>query len=318
MLLFSLALIAGLALLVWSADHFVNSSVATARNLGMTPMLIGLTVVAFGTSAPEMIVSATAAFSGASDLAIGNAIGSNIANIGLVLGVTAIISAIPIRPIVLRRELPVLVCTSILACFLLLDGSLSHLDGILLIAMLAGSLFILSRNHIDTHELDEEVAEIPEMKTGKAILFLVGSLLILLASSKLLVWSATEIARTLGVSELIIGLTIVAIGTSLPELAASVVSALKGHHDIALGNVIGSNLFNLLAVMAMPAFISQPMISHDVLYRDYPVMLAITFALATLAYIMRQKGNIGRVTGVSFVSVYGIYLFGLFLSNHSG
>ncbi len=317
MMLFIAGLIFGLALLVWSADKFVNSAVATARNFGMTPMLIGLTVVAFGTSAPEMIVSATAAFEDASDLAIGNAIGSNIANIGLVLAVTAIISAIPIRPIVLKRELPILVTVSVAAFFLLTDGQLGMLDGFILLALLIGSLFLLSRNHLDTHELDDEVAEIPDMPITRSLLWLGASLALLLISSKLLVWSATEIALTLGVSELVIGLTIVAIGTSLPELAASIVSAVKGHHDIALGNVIGSNLFNLLAVMAMPALISQPPVGNVVLLRDYPVMLAMTVALGALAYIMRNKGSLGRIMGISFLIGYCAYLYALFINASS-
>lgn len=314
MLLFTAGLIIGLGVLVWSADRFVDGAVATARNQGMSPMLIGLTIVAFGTSAPEMIVSATAALDGAAGLAIGNAIGSNIANIGLVLGTTALIATIPVKPMVVKREFPILLTTTAITALLLIDGHLGQIDGVILFGMLALSLYFLSRNHIEAPELTEEVDEMPAMNTGKALFTLCIGLILLLASSKLLVWSATGIAREFGVSELIIGLTIVAIGTSLPELAASISSALKGHHDIALGNVIGSNLFNLLAVLPFPGLINPGPIESSVLLRDYSTMFLLTGILAYLAYHAQRKQAISRLSGAFFLVGYTVYLAILYIN----
>jgi len=314
MVLFFAAIIAGLVVLVWSADRFVNGAVSTARNFGMSPMLIGLTIVAFGTSAPEMIVSGTAALSDVSNLAVGNAIGSNIANIGLVLGITALVSPIPLKAIVLKREFPILVITSLLVAILFLDYHLGYLDGIVMIVLLAASMFFLTRNNLDAPEILEEIDEIPSESTAKAITELVISLALLLGSSKLLVWGASGVASDLGVSELIIGLTIVAIGTSLPELAASVASALKGHHDIALGNIVGSNLFNLLAVLPIPALLNPVTLGEEVLLRDYSVMLALTIALAAFGYIMQKKGRLGRRVGISLLTAYFGYMFLLYQS----
>ncbi len=314
MVLFFVAIIAGLVVLVWSADRFINGAVSTARNFGMSPMLIGLTIVAFGTSAPEMIVSGTAALSDASNLAVGNAIGSNIANIGLVLGITALVSPIPLKAIVLKREFPILVAASLMVAILFLDYHLGYLDGIIMILILAVSMFFLTRNNLDAPEILEEIDEIPSESTPKAIIELVVSLAFLLGSSKLLVWGASGIASDLGVSELIIGLTIVAIGTSLPELAASVASALKGHHDIALGNIVGSNLFNLLAVLPIPALLNPVSLESEVLLRDYSVMLALTIALVAFGYIMKKKGRLGRRVGISLLTAYFGYMFLLYQS----
>jgi len=326
MLLFSLAIVTGLIVLIWSADQFVSASVVTALKLGMTPMMIGLTVVAFGTSAPELIVSATAAFDNSSHLAIGNAIGSNIANIALVLGATAMVSAIPLKKSILKVELPILLGATSLATLVIIDGKLTTSDGVILLLILLISLFFLAKfqtkDGIETPELELEIPSLDKEKqlsSQKAIFYLISSLFLLIASSKALVWGAVGIATYLGVSELVIGLTIVAIGTSLPELAASVTSALKGHHDLALGNVIGSNLFNLLAVMAIPTFIGQGRhlgiaISEDVLSRDYALMLALTFGLAIISYLnyMFKKESIGKFVGISFLTIYLIYLFILY------
>lgn len=314
MILFFTGIIAGLIVLVLSADRFVNGSVATARNLGMSPMLIGLTIVAFGTSAPEMIVSGTAALADSSSLAVGNAIGSNIANIALVLGITALVSPIPLKAMVLKREFPVLVIATLAVTVLFLDNHLGVWDGIIMIFILAISMYFLTRNNLDAPELVEEVAEIPSTSTPKAVFQLVVSLALLLASSKLLVWGASGVAREMGVSELIIGLTIVAIGTSLPELAASVASALKGHHDIALGNIIGSNLFNLLAVLPIPALLNPVILDGEVLLRDYSIMLGLTIFLAASAYIMQKKGYLGRALGAFLLLTYAGYLALLYIS----
>ncbi|WP_165855433.1 calcium/sodium antiporter [Marinobacter sp. JSM 1782161] len=303
------ALVAGLVLLIWSADRFVEGSVALARNLGMSPMLIGLTIVAFGTSAPEMLVSATAALTDAPALAVGNALGSNIANVGLVLGITTLVAPIPLKRTVLFRELPILLTVTILVYPLLLDGALSPMDGVIFLVMLAIALFLLSRNNApgDAPEFLEEVEEMPDIQIKGAVTWFVVGLVMLIVSSRILVWGATELALTLGVSELVIGLTIVAIGTSLPELAASVASALKGHHDVALGNIVGSNLFNLLAVLAMPALLNPLPIESDVLIRDYGTMAGLTILLAAFAYGMQKKGKLARFEGGILLAGYIAY-----------
>ncbi|MGH1461055.1 MAG: calcium/sodium antiporter [Neptuniibacter sp.] len=309
-----LALLAGLVLLVWSADRFVIGAAATAKNFGMSPMLIGLTIVSFGTSAPEILVSIMATTSGAGELAIGNALGSNIANIALVLGITALIAPLPVKSGVLKKELPLLLAVTLLAGILLLDLSLNFLDSCILLISLAGCLYLF--NHFQksagTDDLiNEEDEELPELKTAVAAFWLITGLIILAASSKMLVWGASEIAYSLGVSELIVGLTIVAIGTSLPELAASVASALKNHHDIAIGNVVGSNIFNLAAVMAIPGLASPLGLDAEVFSRDYAVMLGLTVLL--LAFALWQKPpSISRIEGGLLATAYAAYLILLY------
>lgn len=319
MLVASLTILFSIALLVWSADKFVNGSASLARNFGMSPLLIGLTVVSLGTSAPEILVSLTAAMVGASGIAIGNAIGSNIANIGLVLGVTALIAPLPVRSALTRKELPILALVTLGAGILLFNLNLSRLDGFLLLGGLCITLYLFATYHPqsdDSKLIEEEVEELPELKTGLAIFWFTAGLILLVASSKALVWAATDIAQLLGVSDLLIGLTIIAIGTSLPELAASVASVLKGHHDIALGNVIGSNIFNLLAVMSLPAVIAPYSFSEQVLWRDYGVMSLFTVILILSCYagINRKKTiNISRTLGALFCAGYTGYLVTLYL-----
>ncbi len=317
MLLFSLAILFGLLFLVLSADRFVSSSVALAKDFGISPFLIGMTIIAFGTSAPEMIVSATAAFSGSSDLAVGNAIGSNIANIGLVLGITTLLATIPIHENMVKKEFPLLTLVTIIGGSLFLDDSLSRIDGLILISLLCFSLYVITRDSSETQNLLDEVDETPPAPITKATLLLLASLVTLLISAKLLVWGASGVARFFVVSELIIGLTIVSIGTRLPELAASVASAMKGHLDMALGNIIGSNLFNLLAVLPLPALIAPPTLDPSVLYRDYTVMLAFTVALMVISIIIRRTPKFkgfGKLTGLTLLSGYFGYLYFLFIS----
>lgn len=303
-----IALITGFIVLVWSADRFVIGAAGTARNFGMSPMLIGLTVVSFGTSAPEILVSAMAATTGAGELAIGNALGSNIANIGLVLGVTALIAPLPVKSKVLKQEVPLLVAITLLAGFVLYDLYLGRFDALLLLSALLLCLYLFARFQRDAgDDVDDDEEPLPELTTSKAIFWLVVGLLLLAGSSRLLVWGATEVALALGVSELIIGLTIVAIGTSLPELAASVASALKGHTDIALGNVVGSNIFNIAAVMAVPGLLAPLTFDLEVLWRDYGVTLALTLLLAVLA-LLQKPPRISRVEGGLLLSAYAAYM----------
>lgn len=320
----ALAILVGFALLVWGADRFVLGASATARNLGVSPLVIGLTIVGFGTSAPEMLVSAIAAWSGSPAMGIGNAIGSNITNVALVLGVTALITPLAVNSETLRREFPVLFVIMLFSLWLLLDGELSRSDGLLLMGGLVAmvywivSLGLRERASEKSGEVDpmasEFAVEIPTtLSQGWALFWVVAGLLVLLASSRLLVWGAVNIAHWLGVSDLVIGLTIVAIGTSLPELAASVMSALKNEHDIALGNVLGSNMFNLLAVLGMPGLIAPSSLPPALLQRDYPVMIGVTITLFAMAYGFRKPGTITRLKGLLLLLAFVGYLGWLFV-----
>ena len=299
-----LALILGFITLVWSADRFLSGAASTATHLGVSKLLIGLTVVSLGTSAPEILVALAAAVDGNALLAVGNAIGSNIANIGLVLGVTAMIAPLPFSKGVLRTELPWLLGATLLTLVLLFDLRLSRLDGLILLGGLAYILYRLvnyqSRSGSTTGVTDvlaEELEELPELSLKQAVFWLIAGLVVLLGSAELLVWAAVEVSEWLGVSELIIGLTVVAVGTSLPELAATVGAAIKGHTDIAIGNVVGSNILNLLAVLSVPGLVSSPMLDIEVLWRDCGMMLALTLALALFAYAIGSRPVITRFEG---------------------
>jgi len=319
MLVDIILILAGFTLLVWGADQFVNGAAGIARNLGVSPLLIGLTIVGFGTSAPEILVSAMASLQGNPGLSIGNALGSNITNIALILGATALIAPLSVKSDTLHREYPLLLLVTFAASGLMLDNNLSVTDGIILLALLvAVMLWIvrlgLKRDHKDP--LIEEIEhELPSaMTTGKAILLFTIGLLVLLASSRMLVIGAVNIATAFGISDVIIGLTIVAIGTSLPELAASIASAMKNEHDLAIGNVIGSNIYNLLAVLCIPALFSPGDFSIEVVLRDIPIMIGLTLALFFMGYSFRSAiGHITRLEGLvlllAFIS-YQTWLFG--------
>ncbi len=312
-----LAVLAGFVALTWGADRFVVGAAATARNLGVPTLVIGLTVVGFGTSAPEILVSAMAALQGNTSLAIGNALGSNITNIALVLGATALIAPLAVHSTVLRREFPVLMAIMLFTLALLTDGRLDRHDGVLLLAGLAVMLYWMVNLGLRARRNDpirsEYAAEIPEaMPLGRALLWLLLGLVVLLLSARLLVWGAVEVATVLGVSDLVIGLTVVAIGTSLPELAASVVSALRHEHDIAIGNIIGSNMYNLLAVLGLPALIHPAAFPPEVLMRDYPVMIILTLGLFAAAYGFRGQGRITRVEGGLLLAAFVGYQYLLF------
>lgn len=312
------AVLAGLVVLVWSADKFVIGAASTARHLGMSPLLVGLTIVSIGTSAPEMFVSAMAALDGSGNLAIGNALGSNITNIAFVLGITALVAPIPIQKKMVRKEFPILLAVSLVGGYALMDLSLDMTDALILVASLVIAMFFLFRGtSADGGDImdAEEAEEIEQTSTASALLWLAVGLIALMISSRLLVWGATGIAQTMGISELVIGLTIVAIGTSLPELAASIASARKGHHDIAIGNIIGSNIFNLLAVMPIPGFIAITQVDNLALYRDYLVMMLLTVALLVLVLLNFRNGTLGRLSGLLLTSSYIAYLVFLYISN---
>ncbi len=314
MILYLLGIIVGFIILVWSADKFVDGAASTAKHLGMPTLLIGIIIVGFGTSAPEMVVSAIAAMEGNTGLALGNAIGSNIVNIALILGITAIIAPITVNSNIVKKEIPLLLLI-VLACgYLLLDNKLTLTEGILLLvgffALVGWSIFAAIKGKGDALESDmeEELIEHPmSLKVG--IIWLIIGLTLLIASSRLLVWGAVGVAHEFGVSDLIIGLTIVALGTSLPELAASIIAARKGEHDIAIGNIVGSNMFNILAVIGIATVIA-PMsnIPFEVLQRDWVVMLLVTVALLVMSYAFRAKnGVITRTEGTILVLCYVAY-----------
>jgi cation:H+ antiporter len=304
-----LAIAFGLVLLVWSADRFIEGAASTARYFGMPPLLIGMVIVGFGTSTPEMVVSALAASQGNPGIALGNAYGSNITNIALILGLVALISPIAVHSQVLRRELPILTAVTLLAAWQIWDGQITRMDALVLLGVFAGlmawTLWQGLRQKSDAmgSEMAHEL-EIHAMPLARAVFWLVIGLLLLILSSRLLVWGAIEIAHSFGVSDLIIGLTIVAIGTSLPELASSVIAARKGEHDIALGNILGSNLFNTLAVVGIAGVIHPMAVGPEVFSRDIAVMTALTISLFIIGYGFRGPGRINRFEGTFLLTCY--------------
>jgi cation:H+ antiporter len=306
-------IIVGIALLVWSADRFVYGAAGTANALGIPPLVIGLTVVGIGTSAPEMLVAAIASLDGNPGLALGNAVGSNIANIALVLGVTIVVMPMTVNSAILKREFPAMAAVMVLALILMADGELGVADGVVLLLATVAMLVWVTRIGLKARGGDpltaELTAEIPtDLSIPKAMLHTIGGLVVLLISSRMVVWGAVNIATDLGVSDLLIGLTVVAVGTSLPELAASVASAVKGEPDLALGNIIGSNMFNLLPVLAMPGLLAPGPFDPDILYRDYPVMLFMTALLFAMAYGF--KGNRRRITrGEGIILLTGFFAY---------
>jgi cation:H+ antiporter len=312
MMLAIAALIAGLVLLVWSADRFVEGSASTARYFGMPPLLIGMVIVGFGTSAPEMVVSALSAYQGNPGIALGNAYGSNITNIALILGLTALISPITVHSQVLRKELPILTAVTALAAWQLWDGDISRFDAVVLLGVFVGlmawTIWQGMRKKADTlgNQVEQEL-EVREMPIRRAIFWLVVGLLLLIASSRILVWGAVEIAHGFGVSDLIVGLTIVAVGTSLPELASSIIAARRKEHDIALGNVLGSNLFNTLAVVGIAGIIHPLAVEPEVLSRDILVMALLTVSLFAIGYGFRGPGRINRIEGAALLACYVSY-----------
>ncbi|WP_394171458.1 calcium/sodium antiporter [Saccharospirillum alexandrii] len=313
MLLAWLAVIAGLALLVWSADKFVEGASVTAKYAGMSPLLIGMVIIGFGTSAPEMVVSAIASLQGNPGLALGNAYGSNITNIGLVIGLVAVIAPIRVQSRILTKELPLLLGVTLLGGYQLLDGELSRLDAYILLLVFFGimgwSILQGRQKPADTLEAEylKEIDSHP-MSLSRAITWLIVGLVLLVISSRLLVWGAVIIAQSFGVSDLIIGLTVVAIGTSLPELASSLVAIKKNEHELALGNVLGSGLFNTLAVVGIAAGIHPLAVDPEVLYRDWVVMAALTIVLLIMGIGLRgRQGRINRVEGGMLLLAYAGY-----------
>lgn len=294
-------LIVGLGFLVWSADKLVFGAAALARNFGISPLVIGMTILAMGSSAPEMMVSATAALDGKTDTAVGNVIGSNIANIALILGITAMIKPLSISSPVLRRELPLMIGVTILSGILLWDSYLGFFEGALLFALFVA--FIITMLRISQKEkqtgdalVEEQESEVPEGVSNKlAAMWVVIGLIVLPLAADMLVNNAVIIAKYFGMSDLVIGLTIIAVGTSLPELAASLAGVMKGEDDMAVGNIIGSNVFNILAVMGIPGILAPSLISEYAMGRDFWVMLAVSLILVAMA--LGKSRSINRIEG---------------------
>jgi len=319
MLIDSVAIITGFIMLIWSADRFIIGAAATARNFDVPPLIIGLTIVGFGTSAPEMMVAGFASYNGSPAMAIGNALGSNITNITLVLGVAALITPLSVHSRIIKKELPILLFATLMVLALMRDTNLGRLDGFILLSSLCLLMWWITwtsmRNLPKDALTDEYIEELPDkMTTSHALFWLVAGLILLTISSKILVWGAVNIAVEFGVSELIIGLTIIAIGTSLPELAASITGALKNEHDIAIGNVVGSNLFNTLGVLSIPALMKPGVLQEDILHRDMPIAFVLTIMLFVMAYGFRAEGRINRLEGSILLGAFIAYQILLFFS----
>ncbi|MGM8848918.1 calcium/sodium antiporter [Salinicola halophyticus] len=304
------AIVLGLGVLVWSADRFVDGASATARHLGLSPLLIGMLVIGFGTSAPELMVSALAAVQGNPGLALGNAYGSNITNIALIVGLVALLSPLAVHSQIIRQELPVLGVMTLISLWCLHDGVISRIDAIVLLALLFGflgySIWRSQRPGKDALQTDMEAdATGQDMSLKQGVIWTLIGLALLIVSSRFLVWGAVTIAEAFGVSDLVIGLTVVAIGTSLPELASSISAVRKGQHDLVLGNVVGSNLLNTLAVVGLAGVIHPIDVDPAVVVRDWPVMAALTVALLVFGIGLKGQGRINRFEGgallVSFI-----------------
>ena len=312
MLIPSAYVVIGFVFLVWGADRFIAGASATARNLGVSPLIIGLTVVGFGTSAPEMVISGIASLRGNPGLAIGNAIGSNIANVALILGVAALVYPLQVQSTTLKREYPILMVVTLATLALLWDMELSRTDGVLLLIGLMAMttwMALLGMGKSGPDPMAAEFAsEIPtDMKTGTALGWLLFGMIMLPLSSHVLVAGAVEIAHLLGVSDVVVGLSVVAIGTSLPELAAAIASVLKREHELAIGNVIGSNMFNLLGVMGIVGAIQTTPLPDLLLVRDYSVMLGLCVLLFILSYGFRGPGRISRLSGLVLLACFAGY-----------
>ncbi|MGK7295406.1 MAG: calcium/sodium antiporter [Candidatus Wenzhouxiangella sp. M2_3B_020] len=301
-----LAIASGLVLLLWSAERFVASASAIAGHFGMPPLLIGMLVIGFGTSAPEMTVSVLSAATGNTGIALGNAYGSNITNIALILGVTALIAPIAVHSRVVRVELPALLAITALAGWQLLDGTVSRTDALLLLLvfalLLAWTLWTSLRRPDDTLADDIEDSGMAAGAPGRNAAWLLVGLLVLIASSRLLVWGAVDVAEAVGLSQVVIGLTVVAIGTSLPELASSLTAARRGEHDLAVGNVVGSNLFNTLVVVGLAGIVRPLPVPATLIQRDLPVMIGLTVVLLLFCYGFRGPGRINRLEGAALAA----------------
>jgi cation:H+ antiporter len=307
----------GFIAVVWGADRFVSGAAGLAGNWGVSRIVIGLTIVAFGTSAPEMLVSAMAAAAGSREMGIGNAVGSNITNVTLVLGAAAAAGTLSVHSRLLIREIPLLFVAMAVSWWFLWDGALSRTEGLILFGGLFALIAWLSiegaREWSDESNapsrFDDDIPD--SLPMGKATALFVVGLVVLLIGSRILVWGGVELALALGVTELVVGLTLVALGTSLPELAASVTASRRGEHDIAVGNVVGSNIFNLLGVLSLPGIIAPGEVSRLVVIRDFPIMLGATLLLLFMA--VNEANTIGTKRGIALIVIFAVYFVMLFV-----
>lgn len=309
-----ISLVLGFILLIWSADEFTNNGAKIANIFKVSPLIIGLLIFGFGTSAPEMLVSGLAAYEGHPQMSIGNAFGSNIFNIALVLGITAIILPISVKQDILKKEWLYLMLCTLIAGILIWDGHLGTIDGLILLGLL--SLFLtytfVESKKSEHSEFDDLAIEITHAQKSKTWLMLLVSFIVLLVSAKMVVWGGSNLATSFGVSDLLIGLTVVALGTSLPELAVSISSALKKQHEMVVGNIIGSNLFNTVGVLAIPSLIVPFKVPIEAINRDYPFMIALTILLFVFSYRFKKEGVISRLEGLLLLVVLTLYLYLLF------
>ena len=315
MLISIISLVSGFILLIWSADAFTNNGAKIANIFKISPLIIGILIFGFGTSAPEMLVSGLAAFEGHPELSVGNAFGSNILNIALVLGVTAMIMPIKIELKVIKKEWLYLMFTTLIAGLLLWDRHLGVMDGTILFGLLAVFLlYTFNESKKDHHEFDNLSSKIDIDQKGRIWIILLISFIVLLVSAKLIVYGGTSLAIQFGVSDLIIGLTVVALGTSLPELAVSITSAIKKQHAMVVGNIIGSNLFNTVGVLAIPGLISPLYVPEKLITRDYPFMLVLTTLIFVFvaSHKFSKESTISRLEGALFILILFFYLYLLF------
>ncbi|MEO0424801.1 MAG: calcium/sodium antiporter [Pseudomonadota bacterium] len=314
------AVITGFVTLIWGADRFVLGAAAFARNLGVSTMLIGLTIVGFGTSAPEVLVGAMASLQGNAGLAVGNAIGSNIANIALVLGATALVAPLAVSSQTVRQEIPILLLITLATLGLLLNGELSRLDGAIMLtglAVLLGWMVHLGMSHTPEDNLladyDAEIRS--DLSLNASVAWTAVGLLVLLTGAQALVWGGSGLAEAIGVSDTVIGVTVVAIGTSLPELAVSVAGARKREHDLVLGNIMGSNMFNLLAVLGIASAITPIDLDPTILAFHFPSMVVLTLALFAMSYDLRGgPGRINRIEGAMLLTAFASYHYMVYRS----
>lgn len=313
MMLYGFYILLGLIGLVYSADKFVEGASNLARNLGMSAILVGIVIVGIGTSAPEILVSSSAALEG-SDLALGNAIGSNISNIGLIIGLTALFVPLTVRRELLKKEFALLIAVTFLGIYLLSDGNLVRLDAFFFLISLAFVMyfFIMNAKHGKHNEAVEEESEIT-MTMGKSILYTVLGMIALIGFSKLLVFGAVSLAKAMGVDDIIIGLTIVSVGTSLPELSACIAAARQKQADLAIGNIVGSNIFNILAVLSASGFIHPMEVKQEMLVRDLPLMGILTIGFLLVSFSPKGDGKINRVDGFLFLTIFVLYITSLVL-----
>ena len=314
MLIAVLKIIGGFIALTYGADRFVDGASSIAKSLNVSTLLIGLTVVAFGTSAPEMLVSASAALKGSPGIALGNAIGSNIANMALVLGATALVIPLVVQSQTLRKEFPILWIVMLGVFVLLYNLELTRFKAVLmLIGLLIFMIWIVADGKRTASNIkSDQVQEVTEINLKSAIFWTIFGLGILVVGANILVDGSSTVARSFGISDAVIGLTIVAIGTSLPELAASLAGALKGEPDLAMGNVIGSNVFNLLAVIGIAGTLSPMSISQELMSRDYTLMLLLTGLLFAFCFWQqrgdKKEGSLNRKHGIILLGIYVVYI----------